>query len=84
MSISRQLMMMLSIAIFGLIAIFGIGLTKMEQVFEKTNTCNVNSLPSVLIMADMQNEFNQMRVRLWEHITAHDKEDFQRIEKRFH
>lgn len=35
-------------------------------------------------MADMQNEFNQMRVRLWEHITAHDKEDFQRIEKRFH
>jgi len=84
MSISRQLMVMLSIAFFGLIAIFGIGLTKMEQVFEKTNTCNVNSLPSVLIMADLQNEFNQMRVRLWEHITAHDKEDFQRIEKRFH
>jgi len=84
MSISRQLMMMLSIAIFGLIAIFGIGLSKMDQVFEKTNTCNVNSLPSVLIMADMQNEFNQMRVRLWEHITAHTTEDFQRIEKRFH
>ncbi len=83
MSISRQLMVMLSIAFFGLIAIFGIGLTKMEQVFEKTNTCNVNSLPSVLIMADLQNEFNQMRVRLWEHITAHDKEDFQRIEQRF-
>lgn len=41
MSIGKQLITMLGIAIFGIIAVFSIGMTKMEQVYEKTNTCNV-------------------------------------------
>ena len=83
MSIGKQLITMLGIAIFGIIAVFSIGMTKMEQVYEKTNTCNVNSLPSVLLMGDMSQDFNAMRITIWEHISSHDKGELKALETKF-
>ncbi|MCR1810539.1 methyl-accepting chemotaxis protein [Sulfurospirillum sp. hDNRA2] len=83
MSIGKQLITMLGIAIFGIIAVFSIGMTKMEQVYEKTNTCNVNSLPSVLLMGDMSQDFNAMRITIWEHISSHDKGELKALENKF-
>ena len=83
MSIGKQLITMLGIAIFGIIAVFSIGMTKMEQVYEKTNTCNVNSLPSVLLMGDMSQDFNAMSITIWEHISSHDKGELKALETKF-
>jgi len=60
MSLSKQLMTMLSIAILGIIAVFTIGLSKMDNVYEETNRCNIDSLPSILILNDMQENFYSM------------------------
>ena len=83
MSISKQLMTMLSIAILGIIAVFTIGLSKMDTVYKETNRCNVDSLPSILILSDMQGDFYSMRVQVWEHIANSDKDKMKAIEKQF-
>ena len=83
MSISKQLMTMLAIAILGIGAVFTIGIQKMDSVYEKTNTCNVNSLPSVLVMGSILQDFSSMRITTWEHISAHDKSELKQLEAKY-
>jgi methyl-accepting chemotaxis protein len=85
MSISKQLMTMLTIALLGLALNFGVSLVKMDQVFEKANTCNINSLPSVLVMNDLMQGIYRIRIILWEVTTseAHDKDEFKRLNERY-
>ncbi|WP_333803710.1 methyl-accepting chemotaxis protein [Sulfurospirillum sp.] len=84
MSISKQLMTMLGLSLLGFILIFGISISKMEQVFEKTNTCNINSLPSILVMASMQKSIYRQRIVLWEHMTTEDSNEMKKLEERFY
>ncbi len=74
MTISKQLMVMLSIAIIGTCTIFGISMKKMDQVYEETNYVTVNSLPSVLSLNHSMLYALRLRLVLWEHITQEDKE----------
>jgi len=83
MSISKQLMAILAIAILGIGAVFIISIQKMEQVYEKTNTCNVNSLPSVLLMGNMLQDFSTMRVTMWEHLATDDRNEQKKLETKF-
>ena len=83
MSISKQLMTMLGLSLLGFVLIFGISLSKMEQVYEKTNTCNINSLPSILVMASRQKGMYRQRIALWEHLSTEDANEMKKIEERF-
>ncbi|AFL68129.1 methyl-accepting chemotaxis protein [Sulfurospirillum barnesii] len=73
MSLSKQLMTMLGIAILGIFAIFSIGLSKMDKVYEETNTCNVDSLPSILIINEIMEEYYYLRVYAFEFLSASDQ-----------
>lgn len=83
MSLSKQLMTMLAIVILGIGAVFTISIQKMDTVYQKTNTCNVNSLPSILVMADIQKDFYRMRLAIWEHLTHTDLENMKAVEKKY-
>jgi len=83
MSISKQLMTMLAIAILGIFAVFTIGISKMDQVFEKTNTCNVNSLPSVLIMGNLQQSMYRIRLTVWEHMSTDNTAEMKKMEEQY-
>ena len=74
MTISKQLMVMLAIAIIGTCTIFGISMKKMDQVYDQTNYSNVNSLPSILALNDITVNALRLRLVLWEHISQEDKE----------
>jgi len=74
MTISKQLMVMLAIAIIGTCTIFGISMNKIDQVYEETNYVTVNSLPSVLSLNHTMLYALRLRLVLWEHITQDDKE----------
>jgi len=81
MNISKQLMTMLGLSLLGFILIFSISLSKMDQVFDKANTCNVNSLPSILVMDDLLQGMYRIRLILWETTTSdsHDANEFQKL-----
>ncbi len=66
---------MLFIAILGLLGILSISIQKMEDVYEKTNTCNVSVLPSILIMAELQENFYRLRICAWKFAALHNKEE---------
>ena len=74
MTISKQLMVLLAIAIIGACSIFGISYKKMDQVYEETNYVTVNSLPSILSLNHAMLYGLCLRLVLWEHITQDDKE----------
>ncbi|WP_060825801.1 methyl-accepting chemotaxis protein [Sulfurospirillum cavolei] len=83
MSIGKQLMTMLCVAILGIIAVFSIGIQKMEQVYTKTNTCNVNSLPSIIVMGNLQQSMYRIRLTIWEHMSTDDMKDMKRLEEQY-
>ena len=68
MTLSKQLLIMLVSAIVGASTIFGISLLKMDQIYTTTTTCQNTTLPSVLLLDDMQRGFYRIRLLLWEHI----------------
>ena len=74
MTIGKQLLAMLAIAIVGACTIFGISITKMDTVYEETNYVTVNSLPSVLSLNHAMLYGLRLRLVMWEHITQEDKE----------
>jgi len=74
MTIGKQLIAMLAIAIIGACTIFGISMTKMDTVYEETNYVTVNSLPSVLSLNHAMLYGLRLRLVMWEHITQEDKE----------
>ncbi len=83
MSLSKQLMTMLAIVILGIGAVFTISIQKMDTVYHKTNTANVNSVPSILVMANVQKDFYRMRLAVWEHLTYSDLENMKATEKKY-
>jgi methyl-accepting chemotaxis protein len=74
MTIGKQLIAMLFIAIIGACTIFGISITKMDRVYEETNYVTVNSLPSVISLNHAMLYGLRLRLVMWEHITQEDKE----------
>jgi len=81
MSISKQLMLLLSIAILGMLTIFGFAMTKMDQIYDETNYANVNSLPSVELLNDTMQNGYRLRLNLWEHISHAKPEEIDSAEK---
>ena len=75
MTISKQLYIMILIAIFGVCSVSFIGATKIKSVYEVTNYANVNSLPSIFILNDTLQNGYRLRLNLWEHISNDDAQE---------
>ena len=76
-------MTMLTIAILGIVAVFGIGLSKMDAVYEEANTCNVKTLPSILVMNEVQQSLYKMRMLSYKHLALYDKVQIAKTEDEF-
>lgn len=81
MTVSKQLMIMLSIAVLGTGIIFGIAINKMDAIYDKTNYANVNSIPSIDLLDDTIQNGYRLRLNLWEHISFTTPEDMDKAEK---
>ena len=83
MSIGKQLMAMLAIAIVGILAVFWLGISKMDTVFTKTNQANVNTIPAILAIGNVQQSFYKMRVATWQHLFNKDRAQLDKVEAQF-
>lgn len=81
MSISKQLMIMLTIALCGLMTIFGISMIKMDQVYDKANYANDNSLPSVLLLDSISQDTFRVRLYMWQHLAQTDEKEMAKLEQ---
>ena len=81
MTIGKQLIAMLAIAIIGAFTIFGISITKMDAVYNETNLANVDSIPGIDILNDTIQNGYRLRLNLWEHISNVDTGEMDKAEK---
>jgi methyl-accepting chemotaxis protein len=80
MNIQKQLMALVSIALVGIITIFGLGVVKLDQVYDETNFCNVNSLPSIVLLDDAIQDASSMRTNLWKSVVENDKDEITKLD----
>lgn len=81
MSISRQLIVMMMIGILCTGLIFSISTTKLHTVYDKTNYSNVNSIPSILALNQMMQNYYRLRLNVWMHISQTDEKEMQKVEE---
>jgi len=72
MTISKQLISLIAVAAVGITLVFMTSVLKLDQVYEETNFCNVNSLPSVILLDDCLQDISSIRVLLWKSILEDD------------
>ncbi|MDD2829930.1 MAG: methyl-accepting chemotaxis protein [Sulfuricurvum sp.] len=62
MTIFKQLLVLVSVALIGLLAIMIMAIVKLDTVYEETNYGNVNSIPSLLTLNEAVDQIATMRV----------------------
>ncbi|WP_442765366.1 methyl-accepting chemotaxis protein [Sulfurospirillum cavolei] len=73
MNISKQLITMLTLAIIGIASVFSISFYKMDEVYTETNYGNVNTVPSILVMNGIMEDYYYLRVYAFEFLSATDQ-----------
>lgn len=73
MNISKQLITMLTLAIIGICSVFAISFYKMGEVYTKTNYGNVNTVPSILMMNGIMEDYYYLRVYAFQFLSATDQ-----------
>ena len=72
MSLSKQLMAMLSIAMVGIMIVFSLGIKNMNSTYATLHEANTQTIPGILVMDDILQDFYMMRLKVWEHIASVD------------
>ena len=73
MNISKQLIVMLNIAIIGICSVLTISVYKMDTVYTETNHSNLNVIPSIIIMNGIMEDYYYLRVYAFEFLSANDQ-----------
>jgi methyl-accepting chemotaxis protein len=72
MSMAKRMYLLILAAAVGLISLAGIGLYKVNQVYEITNYTNTNSVPSVQLLDEALAHFEKMNGLIWQHMASAD------------
>ena len=75
MNLSKQLIIMVLIAIVGILFVFTISITKMDNVYEKINTTNTHILPGAHQLSTMSENYYRLRLSIWKIIALDDNLD---------
>ncbi len=81
MSIGKQLMTMLAIAIFGIFAVFGTGMKNISTVYDKLHEVNTYTIPSLIILDNALSQAFTIRVAIWQHIAQTDENSMKKVEE---
>ncbi len=80
LTITQKMISLIFIAILGLLGLTWFGQSKMDEVYEKANFSNVNSIPSISTLSDVSIQFGRMRVRVYRHVLNNDPAKMAEIE----
>jgi methyl-accepting chemotaxis protein len=80
MSMTKKMYMLILAAAFGMVSLAGIGLYKINQVYEITNFANTNAVPSVQLLDEALAHFEEMNGLIWQHMASTDNAKMVEIE----
>ncbi|UOA09799.1 methyl-accepting chemotaxis protein [Methylobacter sp. S3L5C] len=79
-TVARKMILLVFTGILGLVILSLFGQNKMDVVYEKTNYANVNSIPSIVMLAKGVESFGRLRVRVYRHVLNTDPSKMMDIE----
>ncbi|HEX5330318.1 methyl-accepting chemotaxis protein [Sulfuricurvum sp.] len=82
MTIFKQLILLVSVAILGLITVTVLAVVKLDTVYEETNYGNVNSIPSILTLNSAVDDIAVMRVVAYKYHVETSSEQKKKNEER--
>ena len=82
MNIYKQLIVLVSVAIIGLIGVSVLAIVKLDSVFEETNFGNANSIPSLSALNEAVDQIAAMRVIAYKYHVETDPEQKKKNEER--
>lgn len=72
MRIGQRLLVLVVSALIGLVIVVALGLFKIGHVYETTNFANVNTVPALVALNQVDEQFLRMRVRMQRHVITRD------------
>ena len=72
MKIATRLLVLTAAALVGVIGVTGVGLYQINQVYESANYCNINSVPSIIVLDDAFESFTRLQQLVTQHILTGD------------
>lgn len=83
MSISKQLLAILVVAILGLGTIYTIGTKQMHVVYTEANQANEEFLPAIIALKKTQDSLYKMRLTVWQHLFYDDDAHMAKMEVQY-
>ena len=80
MTITQRFNLLLLSAALGLLGLAALFIFQMGRVYDAANYCNVNIVPSMLVLDDASRSFGRVRVRIYRHLLNGDAADRVAIE----
>lgn len=81
MTVVKKMMLLISAGLLGVFILASAAQIQIEKVFEETNYTNENVLPSMILLAKIQNDIYRTRLRLNRHILNTDASHSKQIEQ---
>jgi len=72
MTVAKKMMLLIGTAIFGLILIASMAQYYIDEVYNKTNYLNINTVPSIIVLDDMSKAYADMQETVYQHIVNTD------------
>ncbi|MYN47650.1 HAMP domain-containing protein [Pseudoduganella sp. FT93W] len=79
MTFAKKLYVLLAAAVMGMCAVGLISYLQISTVFEAANYANVNTLPSVEQLDNVDEAFGRMRIDTWKHLATSDQSERDQI-----
>ncbi|MBF5038508.1 MCP four helix bundle domain-containing protein [Methylophilus sp. 13] len=72
MTVAKKMILLIGTAVFGLILIASMAQYYLDQVYNKTNYLNINTVPSIIILDEMSKAYADMQETVYQHIVNTD------------
>lgn len=79
LTVGQRLFLLILLAIVGLGATAAISLRQIERVYDAARYAQVNTVPSIILIDDVQTAFNAIQRRLFQYVLATEAEEQQRL-----
>lgn len=80
MTVAKKMIFLVAAALLGIVVLAGAAQIQINNVFEQTNYSNVNVIPSINLLSDIQNNIYRSRIRLSRFVLNTDVTQIEKLE----
>lgn len=80
MSVKSRIVVLVCVALAGTVCLWVLLVRDISAVYGAANFANINTVPAVRILAQVDHGIDELRIATWQHVTSSDPEAVERLE----